>query len=194
MKQKFITLLQSTGRANIDRVIAELEKTDFFRAPASTVFHGNYPGGLLNHSVKVAECALRLCSIFIEQKPELAEKLPEDSVIIAALLHDVCKANVYQVVTKKRQNQEGKWETYEAYSPSYKELPLGHGEKSVVRLLRWGLDLTDDELLAIRWHMGAWDLAMQNNEAKTSNSEAHKQAPLAMLIQASDELSSTLLE
>ena len=35
----------------------------------------------------------------------------------------------------------------------YFDLPVGHGEKSVIMLLRWGLRMTDDEILAIRWHM-----------------------------------------
>ena len=55
MKEEFINLLLSTKREGIEDVIAFLEKTDFFIAPASTKFHGSYEGGLLEHSMKVYE-------------------------------------------------------------------------------------------------------------------------------------------
>ena len=55
MKEEFIKLLRSTNRDGMEDVIGFLEKSDFFKAPASTRFHGNYEGGLLEHSMKVYE-------------------------------------------------------------------------------------------------------------------------------------------
>lgn len=46
MKEEFIELLRSTKREGIEEVIQFIEKTDFYKAPASTRFHGNYEGGL----------------------------------------------------------------------------------------------------------------------------------------------------
>lgn len=53
MKEEFLNLLKSIQREGIEKLIAYLEKTDFFKAPASTRFHGNYEGGLLEHSLNV---------------------------------------------------------------------------------------------------------------------------------------------
>ena len=53
MKEEFITLLKSTNREGIENLLNFLERSDFYTAPASTRFHGNYEGGLLEHSMKV---------------------------------------------------------------------------------------------------------------------------------------------
>ena len=90
-RQIFINALRATERPGVDRVIAELEKLGFFTAPASTAFHLNTPGGLLQHSVNVYKEAMAIREKQIEMKPEIADKLPVDSVAIASLLHDVCK-------------------------------------------------------------------------------------------------------
>lgn len=196
-RDEFISLLRSTGRKGIENVITNLEATDFFSAPASTVFHGNYEGGLVDHSLNVARVALRLRQTMIElsDHPQLLEQqLADDHIIIAALLHDVCKANIYKKSKKFRKDKHNQWEEYEVYNVDYSELPLGHGEKSVIRLLRCGLQLQNDELLAIRWHMSAWDLPFQSSEAKANISVARDKSPLVCLLQAADGLATTMLD
>ena len=115
----------------------------------------------------------------IGMRPELEKQLPEDSVTIAALLHDVCKANIYKTVQKWRKDENNRWESYDAYDTDYSRFPVGHGEKSVIMLLRLGLQLTNDEIIAIRWHMGAWNLPMQSYEDKQNISVAYDGCPLA---------------
>ena len=127
-------------------------------------------------------------------KPELAEKLPVESVILTSLLHDVCKSNIYKETLLNRKNDQGYWEKVPGYEVDYSSLPLGHGEKSVIMLLSLGLKMTRDEMLAIRWHMTAWDLAFHSPEQKSNLQVAKDMAPLCTLIQAADGLSSALLE
>ena len=195
MKQTIIDLLRSTNREGMENVINWLcNESDFFTAPASTVFHGNYAGGLAEHSLNVYNMAIDLREMLLKHKPELQHQVPTESIIIAALLHDICKANIYKTVTKKRQNASGSWEVYQAYTTDYSEFPLGHGEKSVILLLRLGLQLTNDEMMAIRWHMTAWDLAFQNPEAKSNLNEAKNQCPLLSIVQSADGLASAILE
>ena len=191
-KSQFIAALEATGRANVDKVIAGLEELGFFTAPASTRFHGSYPCGLLRHSLNVLIEARVIREAQIRLRPELAAKLPEDGVVIAALLHDVCKAEVYKKTEKFKRGANG-WEKYSGYNVDYSDLPLGHGEKSVVRLLRWGLALTDDEILAIRWHMHAFDMP-SSNEASGCFSAATAKCPLLAVLIAADGLASRLLE
>ncbi len=194
MKEKFLQLLRSTNRKGIENVITWLEQSDFFEAPASTVFHGNYPGGLAEHSFDVAITANDIREMLIRRKPEIEQQVSRDNIIIAALLHDVCKANIYKKTVKYRKDQNNQWETYESYSVDYSELPVGHGEKSIIILLRCGLQLTNDEILAIRWHMNAWDLPFQSAEAKGNMYEAKEQSPLLSIIQAADGLTSALID
>lgn len=194
MKEQFIKLLQATKRTGIESVVSYLEQAGFFLAPASVSRHLSYEGGLLEHSLNVWKMAQMLRMQTIGMRPELEKQLPEDSVTIAALLHDVCKANIYKTVQKWRKDENNRWESYDAYDTDYSRFPVGHGEKSVIMLLRLGLQLTNDEIIAIRWHMGAWNLPMQSYEDKQNISVAYDGCPLAAIIQAADALATHILE
>jgi hypothetical protein len=76
----------------------------------------------------------------------------------------------------------------------YTNLPLGHGEKSVIILLRLGLSMSDDEIAAIRWHMTAWDLPFQSAEAKGNLNAAKDKYPLCSLVQLADGFASSMME
>ncbi len=194
LKQQFQEKLLSTKREGMENVIKHLERLGFFTAPASTKFHLNVKGGLMQHSWNVCNTALMLREQMIQMKPELAEKLPVESVIIAALLHDVCKSNIYKDAILNRKNDQGYWEKVPGYEVDYSSLPLGHGEKSVIMLLTLGLKMTRDEMLAIRWHMTAWELAFHSPEQKSNLQMARDTVPLCTIVQAADGLSSSLLE
>lgn len=194
MKKEIIELLKSTERERIDRVIDYLEnKSDYFTAPASTAFHGNYSGGLAEHSLNVYKVAMKVKAAMVELKPELANRLSDESIAIVALLHDLCKTNVYKIERKNRK-VNGVWVETDAYGVDYSKFPLGHGEKSVIMLLTLGFPLTRDEMMAIRWHMTAWELAFQSAEAKSNLNAAKEQCPLLTVLQAADGLASALLE
>ena len=192
-REEFVSLLKSTGRKGVDSVVGYLEKSGFFTAPASVSRHLSHDGGLLEHSLNVCRTAMALRGQMLQMRPGLEARLPEESVVLAALLHDVCKANIYKKITKYRKDANNRWESYDGYDVDYTRFPLGHGEKSVVMLLRLGLELTNDEVLAIRWHMGAWDLSFQSFESK-SNISAASDVPLVAILQAADALAAHLLE
>lgn len=193
-KKEFIQLLTSTNRPGVDELISYLDELGFFKAPASSKFHLNEEGGLVEHSVNVCKAALNVRKAMIELNDSLIEELPIDSVIVAALLHDTCKADIYKPVMKKQKNSFGIWEDVPGYDLDYTNFPLGHGEKSVIVVLRSGFDLTDDEIMAIRWHMHAWDLPFQSYDIKSNLNTAKDICPLLSLIQSADGLASSLLE
>ncbi|MCQ2395249.1 MAG: TraI domain-containing protein [Kiritimatiellae bacterium] len=194
LKKQYCAILLGTQRPGMENVLTQLEALGFFSAPASTRFHGAEPGGLLLHSLNVYQEAVVIRMMQIKFRPEIEAQVPEASVAIAALLHDVCKAEVYRQEIRHRKNANGKWEDYLGYTADYSSFPMGHGEKSVVQLLRWGLDLTDAEMLAIRWHMGAFNLPFHCAEESNSLSSAKEKSPLVSIISAADELATYLLE
>lgn len=194
IKQEFIELLKSTEREDIDYVIEDIDKLGFFDAPASTRFHLNYEGGLAEHSLNVCKVALRLREQMIEMDKKIEPHLRKDSVIIASLLHDVCKADIYKPAVKKAKNAFGVWEEVRGFDVDYSNFPLGHGEKSVIVILRCGFDLTDEEIMAIRWHMTAWDLPFQSADIKNNLNTARDICPLCSLIQAADTLAANIIE
>ena len=147
MEEKFIQLLISTKREGIEDLIDFLKKSDFFKAPASTRFHGSYEKGLMEHSMKVYE--------ILKHKVETSFvpiNIPQESLIIIALLHDICKTNFYKVDYRNAKNALGVWEKVPYYAVE-DTIPYGHGEKSVMMITEY-IKLTPEEKYAIRWHMG----------------------------------------
>lgn len=147
-KLRFITLLKSTNRANIDKVIEWLESTDFFEAPASTIYHENYTGGLCEHSLKVFDTLEIL-------HEEFEFDIDYKSRIIMALLHDVCKIGIYHK-EKKNVKVGQNWTQVDFWKRS-DDYPIGHGQKSVIMLLQQNLNLTELEVLSITGHMNGYD-------------------------------------
>lgn len=193
-RERFRSILQATGRENIDYVLEDLDSWGFFEAPASARNHFNFPGGLAEHSLNVYDMAMALRSAIIPMRPDMEQALNPDAIAIAALLHDVCKTNIYRRTKRKQRNEIGVWEDVEGYEVDYSEMPVGHGEKSVIMLLRSGLDLEDEEIFAIRWHMGPWEIPMQSIEMDKSYRKAHDRSPLVALIHTADTLAAQILE
>ena len=96
---RFEKLLGSVKREGLPKLMNYIRnQTDFYRAPASTRFHFACEGGLLQHSLNVYDCLLSK-----KHKPlwgDILKEIPDESLIIMALLHDLCKANFYTEGTK----------------------------------------------------------------------------------------------
>ena len=193
-KEEFLELLRSTKRDGIEDVITDLENLGFFSAPASAGHHLNVEGGLVLHSINTCKAALAVWEAMKPLEPSLQTEVSRDSLIIASLLHDVCKADIYVRSVKKQRNVLGQWEDTEGYKVSYKEFPMGHGEKSVIQLLCSGLDMTDAEMLAIRWHMGAWGINMNSYEDQRCYDTARALYPLVSIVQTADGLAASIME
>ena len=193
-KEEFVKLLKSTGREGVDDVIEELERLGFCSAPASAGHHLNVEGGLVQHSLNTCKAAFAIWEGMKALEPSLDTEVKKESIIISALLHDVCKADIYKRSVKKRKNKLGQWEDCEGYKVSYKDFPMGHGEKSLVVILLSGLELYDDEMLAIRWHMGAWGLNQNSFEDVRNYDTAQKEYPLVAIIHAADVMAANVME
>ena len=101
-KEEFLELLRSTGREGVEGVIEDLEEQGFFTAPASAGHHLNTEGGLVEHSLNTAKAALAVWEGMKQLDATLETEVTRDSVIIASLLHDVCKSDIYFRSIKKR--------------------------------------------------------------------------------------------
>lgn len=120
-------------------LMTALDQIGFFTAPASTRFHGCYEGGLFDHSLEVGR-----------QLVNMTEKLglewaDERSPRIVGMLHDVCKCEEYL------------WDIENnCYIRNPDLIFDGHGQKSVM-ILQQCINLTEEEIACIRWHMGAYE-------------------------------------
>lgn len=163
-KERISEILRRTGRKGLDKVLCDLERINFYDAPGSVVHHSNYRGGLAEHSLKVYEHAMTLKKADTENYGNISDT----SIAIVALLHDLCKADVYFIKTDGTPDK------------SMRKFPIGHGEKSVIMLLRLGLELTEEEMLAIRWHMG--EHTLKDKGLELDNYKAALKSPAASLI------------
>lgn len=193
-QEEFCQLLRSTGREGVEEVIEDLERMGFFTAPASAGHHLNVEGGLALHSLNTCKAGLAVWEAMIPLEPTLKTEVKRESIILATLLHDVCKTDIYKRSVKKRKNVLGQWENCEGYKVSYKDFPMGHGEKSLVLVLCSGLQLNDDEMLAIRWHMGAWGINQNSFEDVRSYDTAQKLYPLVPIVRTADGLAAAIME
>jgi hypothetical protein len=144
-------------------------QTDFWTGPASTHFHGAEECGLIRHSLLVVAKCLLFAPVMLDKAPDYYY------LISAALFHDFCKVNMYEIKTRNVKNQStGKWETAPFYSVRPDYLAFGHGIESVLRLNEF-IKMPNSWNHAIRWHMGAFDVSesdkMQLNKATTFYNE-----------------------
>ena len=183
MKEEFLELLRSTDREGIENLIKFIETSDFFTAPASTRFHGNHEGGLLEHSLTV----YNILKEKIKHIP-IDMTFNEDTIKIVALLHDICKVNFYKTDYRNAKNDLGVWEKVPYYTIE-DTIPYGHGEKSVMMLTEY-IKLTGEEKYAIRWHMGL----SEPKEQYGTLAAAFAKYPLILLLFEADLEATYLLD
>lgn len=179
MQTRFWTICKEKLGGRLPESFMEwLNGTDFFTAPASTRYHGAYEGGLLAHSLTVYD---RLNNMI--QIGDATEGVGEDSIAMTALFHDLCKTGCYQPSTRSVKQPDGSWKQMPSYNFKT-DFPMGHGEKSVYLLAAHGVKLTEEEALAIRWHMGGFDNAVKGG-CRDMN-EALSVSPLVLALQMAD--------
>lgn len=159
-------------REGSEELLAWLETTDFFTAPASTKYHDAYEGGLADHSVKVFHELIRLLKAY----PEL--RVTAETAAIIALLHDLCKVNCYKTEYRNRKNEYGQWEKYPVYTFKEDFCYGGHASKSVYLIQRY-MNLNETEAVAIHCHMGV-------ENGNWAVNEAFRAFPLAFLLHTAD--------
>lgn len=183
-KKRFLELCRAEiKRDGLENLLAWLEKTDFFTAPASAKYHGCYEGGLCEHHLNVYDAARKLEAAYPNAKVD------HESVAITALFHDFCKIDFYKLGFRNVK-EDGKWVQKEVWEID-DELPLGHGEKSCLLVQRY-MKLTNDELLAIRWHMGGFDTAVKGGDYGCANAQSKTQ--LCSFLQIADLTAAQLIE
>ena len=189
LKQEFIdTYKKYITRPGANDLLDYLlsDKSDFFEAPASTRFHLSREGGLLEHSLNVYHC-LKDYMARPKVKNEFKLIADDETIAVVALLHDLCKVNVYKKSFRNKKDESGKWIQVPSYE-FHDELPYGHGEKSVY-IISGFMKLTREEAFAIRYHMGFSDTENVRNVG-----EAFEKFPLAFALSTSDMEATYFLE
>ena len=159
-------------KKDFDAFVNMLEKeTSWLTSPASTRFHLNKEGGLLEHSVGVTETLLKL-------RDSLAPQLSEESCVIVGLLHDIGKIGMPGKPRYLKNVND--WEIKNrnmTYKINPKEVYMGLAARSLYLVTKY-IPLSDSEAQAILYHDGQYI---------DSNKEvAHKETPLTLLLHFAD--------
>lgn len=217
-KERFLTLVRSITVEGmlVDELIKFLEKSDFFTAPASTIYHASYKGGLCQHSLNVYDNLLTLVENYASHPelnphwyPELGEgqeeaqyvmrpDYSEDTLKIVALFHDISKTNFYEHYMRNVNTgvKDDKGKDIWTQVPQYKVrdgaerfVGVNHEINSYIILSRY-VPLSEEELIAICNH----HCGMDNNFVNKDLSYILDKYPLATLLHMADFVSTFLTE
>ena len=177
---------ENVKREGAENILEYLGKTDFFKAPASTRFHGAHAGGLLEHSLNVYYCLKDYLSRE-RTKEQYNMDYSDETIAIVSLLHDVCKANVYKESFRNVKDENGVWQKVPTYEFDDR-MPYGHGEKSVY-IINGYMRLSREEAFAIRYHMG-----FSGCEDKNTIGRVMEMFPLAFALCTADMEATYFLE
>lgn len=203
MWSEYCNLLIETGRPGVKRLLNWMQSDmgngtlNFVNAPASTRFHGAYPGGLIEHSLHVYGRLVWIMSQENSLRKESERLTSEESAqvlnscIIVALLHDLCKCGFYieawrnqkvYAANGSKEDPGGRfdWQTVREYKVLDSHC-FGHGAASLEIAQRFlGVNgLTEEEKYAIRYHMGDFV-----NERETGT--VYNRFPLATMLHMAD--------
>lgn len=199
-KEYFLDLVRSIEREgmNTERLVAQLEGSDFFVAPASAMYHNAFKGGLCAHSLNVYKTLVGLSETMY---PDNTCPYDANTLKIVALFHDFDKMNKYEctVMNKKIYSEGGsKYDEMGRYDwvsvPGFKRKEdkevfiLGtHGENSVY-MTETFIPLSTEEHAAILNHHSVYD----NNKLNVTG--IYNKYSLACLLHTADMLSTYVLE
>lgn len=182
-KQYVVDMLKKTGREGMDDLIEYMEDCGFFSAPCSGGYHLSCEFGLVHHTRNVMETAEKL-GVSLLGGAEY-NKI-QDSVIIAAALHDLGKMGQFEKPNYvknilKDGNKVGK----KPFKTNPDLLYVDHEIRSVA-IASMFIDLTEEEQFAILYHNGMYGPLKYSLQGK--------ETPLYMIIHWADMWASRVLE
>ena len=202
-KNKFLSFVNEINREGMNKelLIRQLTESDFFYAPASANYHGNYPGGLCEHSLKVYENLCKLISMFYPDK--WSEPEAENTIAIVALFHDFSKMCFYtnEVKNKKvysengsKQDSMGKYDWVSVQGYGYRDVKdrflIGNHEENSAFMINSFIPLTAEEWCAISHHHAG----TSNDSTKQNPFDYWTKFPLSLFLHQADCLATFIIE
>ena len=172
------------------KLLEWIETTDFFTAPASSKYHSAEPGGLCYHSLLVFDCLWDL--IETPTYREISEYYTAADIALASLCHDLCKVNYYKQSKRNvKQNIDGKdqWVEHLCYVKD-EDFVFGHGDKSVLYLMKHIPNIPYSVLQAVKYHMGG----KESTQLDPNTSIVFAQNKLALALHLADMTATFALE
>lgn len=193
-QEEIVSLLKSVKKVDTKKLIAYLDKSGFFYRPSGPNRHHNFPGGLAEHSLGTYKIVREWDYLSPEERREselyvnhlskhpvdcdiFHERMDRDDMILAAICHDLCKAEHYYFKGRRiiahRSDSEPKH---------------AHATLSVKRLKAAGIDTPECEelLLAVLMHMHLYSKPRFAKEAQ--DQQKARRSMLAIAVWGADKL------
>lgn len=211
-RHEYLSLLGEVKRPGIDKIISYINgaSSDFFIAPNSANYQGNFSGALCANALKIYEIMDSMNSMFpnlkqsqahngfihVGRQNEHVKKIPypKESIIVVSLLSHLYDINIYYPSEKRTRTKSGEWKSYMGYEFNDKSLPYGMGELSV-EIIRSFMNLSEDEMLAIRWSGAIFDPSMcVPSRTRTCYFDAMSRCPLLTMLSSATLIASNDLK
>lgn len=198
-KIQFENLIKSIERPDCDipGLLDYLLKSDFYYAPATTQYFCSYDGGLCEHVLDVYKILTNLVNTY------MPNKYTHDTIVIVALMHDICKRNYFEETTKNikvysergiKTDNIGKfnWETIKSFKVSDTKGRETYGSKGINTYMITSkfLALTKEEMVTLINQYN--DLGQQCENSELSS--IINKYPLVVLLHTADTLASYIVE
>ncbi|MBO4681794.1 MAG: HD domain-containing protein [Clostridiales bacterium] len=138
--EDYLKLVDRFPSLKSDAVVSYLRDANYFTAPSSFKFHGDWIGGNFDHSVKVTELLLEYTA------SENLKWTREESPYIIGLFHDMCKCDQRKFVLKDT----------DLVIVSANAIDKRHSERSIELIEKNIISMTVEEKLCIYYHMGEY--------------------------------------
>lgn len=191
---EIISLLELVKKVDTKKLIAYLDKSGFFYRPSAPNRHHNFPGGLAEHSIGTYYIVEEWNRLSPEERRQselyekhlsrhpvdcdiFTEKMDRDNMILAAICHDLCKAEHYYFKGRRILSHHSDSEPKHA-----------HATLSVKRLKAAGIDTPECEelLLAVLMHMHLYSKPRFAKEAQ--DQQKARRSMLAIAVWGADKL------
>lgn len=201
-KDRFINILKTVNRPEIETFITYLDYNGFFEAPASTQYNCAFPGGLCLHSLNVYNTLCRLTESF-DLDENGGPKHSADTLKIVGLLHDIYKMSYYEmyVMNKKEYKDNGSkvdnlgrfdWVSVNAYKVKdiNERIIFGDRHFSTYMEISRLLPLTEEEVVVLVNQYSAFD----GGDSKSYLGNILSKYPLAVLLHSADTICAYMVE
>ena len=201
-KDEFLRLISQINIEGADTqgLVDFLDGSDFFSAPASTMYHENFKGGLCDHSLHVYH---NLEILYNQYKDILPKEYSKDTLIVVGLLHDISKTNTYEeyVMNKKVYTKQGlkhdnmgnfDWFAESAYKLKdvHDRFVVGTHEETSMILISKYIPLSLEETIAVMHHQAV----PSEGQVLRDMSAILNRYPLVTLLQMADYISTFINE
>jgi hypothetical protein len=188
--EKFMEYINADPRAEQLKKMYDVLQDQLTTAPASgrTYYHNAFPGGYLDHILRVTDTALKIAGLFKTMEGEI--NFTKQELIFAALHHDLGKLGTEDGAYYVEQDSDWHRKRGELYKTNENIQYMKPPERGLMMLQKYSVPVTQNEWLGIKLSDGLYD---EGNKSYLMNYSPYSmKSNLPYIIHWADHMSSTV--